>query len=161
MEESLIELDIEGFRGLRLAHLVLDVNGTLALDGDLLPGVSERVGVLRDAVDVQLLSSDTYGRLEDVAATLEIAATRLEPGKDEAEQKADFVRALGAGEVVAVGNGVNDAAMLETASLGIAVVGPEGLAASALESADVVTVGIQDALDLLIHPQRLLATLRR
>ena len=50
--------------------------------------------------------------------------------------------------------------MLQEAALGIAVLGPEGLAAEALLAADVVVASIEDALDLLLRPHRLVATLR-
>jgi soluble P-type ATPase len=36
----MIALDIPGFGALRLEHLAVDFNGTLAIDGKLLPGVS-------------------------------------------------------------------------------------------------------------------------
>lgn len=62
--------------------------------------------------------------------------------------------------MVAVGNGANDARMLERAALGIAVLGPEGLALSCLQAADVVVPDILAALDLLLFPRRLVATLR-
>jgi len=81
------------------------------------------------------------------------------PG-DEAEQKRSLVERLGAERVVAIGNGANDAGMLQAAALGIAVLGPEGLAGEAWQAADVVA-GIHQALDLLLHPRRLVATLRR
>ncbi|MBV9327442.1 MAG: hypothetical protein JO020_15490 [Chloroflexi bacterium] len=51
--------------------------------------------------------------------------------------------------------------MLREAALGIAIVGPEGLAAGALAAADVVVPSISDALGLLRNPKRLIATLRR
>jgi len=41
-----IEIDIPGKGLLRLEHAVFDVNGTLALDGELLPGVAERLAAL-------------------------------------------------------------------------------------------------------------------
>jgi soluble P-type ATPase len=50
--------------------------------------------------------------------------------------------------------------MLETAALGIAVVLAEGTATATLNSADVVCVGIVPALELLLNPLRLTATLR-
>ncbi len=68
---------------------------------------------------------------------------------------------LGPERCVAIGNGANDAAMLEAAALGIAVVGPEGAAASAVGNADVVCTSITDALDLLLDERALIATLRR
>ncbi len=38
----MIEIEIPGWGSLRLVHAVFDVNGTLARDGELLPGVAER-----------------------------------------------------------------------------------------------------------------------
>jgi soluble P-type ATPase len=38
--------------------------------------------------------------------------------------------------------------------------GPEGTSTEALRAADVVVMSINDALDLLLHPERLKATLR-
>jgi len=80
---------------------------------------------------------------------------------DEADQKGTLVEQLGAERVVAIGNGANDAWMLRASALGMAVLGPEGLAEEALRAADVVVASIHDALDLLLHPRRLVATLRR
>jgi len=155
-----IDLEIPGWKGLRLSALVLDVNGVLAVDGRLLPRVRARVVALRSRLDVHLLSADTYGGLERISRALGVAATRLARGGDEVRQKAQFVRDLGPG-VVAVGNGANDAGMLHEASLGIAVLGQEGLAAPTLAACDVLVGSVHEALDLLIHPTRLIATLRR
>ena len=63
--------------------------------------------------------------------------------------------------MVAIGTGANEADMLREAALGIAVVGPEGLAGGALAAADVVVASIDDALGLLVNSNRLSATLRR
>jgi P-type E1-E2 ATPase len=90
---------------------------------------------------------------------LGIKAKRLEPG-DECKQKAEFVGELGPHSVVAIGNGANDVEMLRQAAIGIAVMGGEGLAVGCLTAADLVVPSIEAALDLLIYPRRLLATLR-
>ena len=50
--------------------------------------------------------------------------------------------------------------VLEAAALGLAVLGPEGASAAALRSADVVCASAADALDLLLDPKALSATLR-
>ena len=112
-------------------------------------------------LDGQLVSVDTFGRLDYIAALLGVRAKRLEAGRPETAQKANVVRHMGAERVVAIGNGANDADMLGKAALGIAVVGPEGLAAGALAAADVVVPSINDAPGLLRNPKRLIATLRR
>lgn len=59
-----------------------------------------------------------------------------------------------------IGNGANDMLALLAAELGIAVIGREGLSVLALRSADVVCASIADALDLLLEPDALVATLR-
>ena len=79
----------------------------------------------------------------------------------EARQKGDYVRQLGAEGVIAMGQGANDAEMLKTAAIGVAVLNDEGLAVEALLSADIVMPSIYQALDLLEYPGRLVATLRR
>lgn len=156
----MIELDIPGRGSVRLEHLVLDVNGTLAKDGRLLDRVAKSLAALKDRLTIHMLTADTHGKQDNIDVMLSMKAVRLTPG-NEARQKGDYVRNLGAEGVIAIGNGANDAEMLKEASLGIAVMGDEGLAVEALLSADVVMVSIQEALNLLEFPTRLIATLRR
>jgi soluble P-type ATPase len=74
--------------------------------------------------------------------------------------KLEYIAQLGRKTVAAVGNGRNDRLMLQAAGLGIAVIGPECAAAEALAAADIVAPNILAALDLLLNPLRLVATLR-
>jgi P-type E1-E2 ATPase len=148
---------IPGGEDLELQHLVLDVNGTITERGELLEGVSERLTQLRDSVELHLVSGDTFGTLDDVARELGLPALRVKRG----DEKADIVRGLGAHRCAAIGNGTNDVAALEAAALGIAVVGAEGASAPALRAADVVCRSILEALDLLLDPHAIGATLRR
>ncbi|HEX2710763.1 MAG TPA: HAD hydrolase family protein, partial [Candidatus Acidoferrales bacterium] len=84
---------------------------------------------------------------------------RNEDGPED-EQKGNYVRELGREKVVAIGNGMNDRGMLGEAKLGIAVLGPEGAAVEALKAAKVAARDPLTALDLLLHPLRLKASLR-
>jgi len=156
----MIELTIPGRGSFKLEHLVMDVNGTIAKDGRLLDKVAKPIGALRDRLMIHLLTADTYGRQEAIDVMLAMKATRLQPG-GEAQQKGDYVRGLGAEKVIVIGQGANDAEMLEAAAIGIAVMSEEGLAVEALQKADLVTRDIYDALNLLEFPTRLIATLRR
>jgi P-type E1-E2 ATPase len=140
--------------------VVLDVNGTLALDGRLLPGVAERLRALGPQLDVHLITADTFGAQDEIDRALGLKAVRLGAVASQTAAKADFVRSLGRERVVAIGNGANDAEMLSEASLGIAIVGPEGAAVRAVAAADVAVSDILVALDLLLHTKRLVATLR-
>ncbi len=154
-----IELEIPSYGRLDLRYMVLDLNGTLAVDGVLLPGVADRVERLKDTLEIYLVTSDTHGTGSRMAEELGIRFQRLER-EHGSEQKEKFVRDLGARETVAIGNGRNDVGMLRSAALGIVVVGGEGAASSALLAADIVTKSAADALDLLLFPKRLVASLR-
>jgi P-type E1-E2 ATPase len=156
----MIEIEVPGRGTYQLKHLVLDVNGTIAVDGRLVEGVAKRVAELRRSVEVHMLTADTGGRQQVIDAQLGMQAARITP-QDEAAQKASFVRELGGESVCAVGNGANDAAMLCEAELAIAVLGEEGLAVETLNAADAVVPSVTVALDLLLKPLRLVATLRR
>ena len=156
----MIELNIPGCGIVQLQHLVCDVNGTLALDGQLLEGMAWKLNSLRDRLTLHLLTADTHGRQELIDQHLTLRAVRIQPGL-EARQKAEYVRALGAESVVAIGQGANDAEMLKAAALGICVLSKEGAAVETLLSADLVVSGIFDALDLLDKPLRIVASLRK
>jgi P-type E1-E2 ATPase len=154
-----ISIDIPGFHKFELTDLVLDYNGTLALDGALLPGIAEAVAALARQLRIHVLTADTFGLAESQLAALPLRLT-IVPAALQAEAKAKFVSDLNAENVVAIGNGRNDRAMLNRAALGIAIIQREGAAAEALHHADVVCAGILDAFGLLLNPKRLTATLR-
>ena len=156
----MIELSVPGRGDLRLQHLVTDVNGTLAVDGQLIEGLAKRLALLRDRLTVHLLTADTHGRQAMIDQQLNLTAIRIQGG-NEASQKADYVRKLGSETVVAIGQGANDAAMLKEAALGICVMSQEGVATETLLSADLLVPNIMTALDLLDKPLRILASLRK
>jgi P-type E1-E2 ATPase len=152
-----LRVDIPGRGSLELEHLVLDLNGTLTDRGRLISGVESRLQDLAAAIELHLLSADTFGTLHETGATLGIEARTVASG----DQKLAVVRELGPGRCIVVGNGVNDALALEAAALGIAVVGAEGASGAAIRAADIVCRSIVEALDLLLDPRVLAATLRR
>ena len=155
----MIALDIPGFGKLTLKHLVLDFNGTVAVDGLLIPGTAEKLRALSPDLTIHVITADTFGSVAAQTAALPITLTVLPPG-DQAKAKADYVKSLGMDRVIAIGNGRNDRDMLKAAAIGVALIQAEGAAAQAIASADVVCLSILDALDLLLHPARLMATLR-
>jgi soluble P-type ATPase len=156
----MIEIEVPGFVKFQLEHLVLDVNGTIAKDGQLIAGVAELVEVLRSKLAIHLITADTFGNQEAIDRILSLRAIRI-PIQNQAGTKLRYVENLDAAKVVAIGNGANDSAMLEKAGLGICIIGPEGAAIATLLKADVAVPDIRAALELLIYPKRLIATLRR
>jgi len=156
----MIDLQIPGRGLVQLEYAVFDVNGTLAVDGNLIEGIDHRIAMLRGKLEVRLITADTHGRQAEIDRQLKFSAERLQSG-NERQQKASYVRRLGAPKVVAIGNGGNDVDMLKAAAIGIAVLGREGAASEAIAAADVVVFDIIDAIDMLLNPKRLIATLRR
>jgi soluble P-type ATPase len=150
-----LAVDIPGWGARTFTHLLLDFTGTLSCDGVLLPGVAERLRQLARSLQITVLTADTFGTACGALADLPVRVQLITTGED----KARFLAQL-TGCVVAIGNGVNDEAMLKASALGIATIGPEGAAGRLLAVADVVVRDIVDALDLLLHPLRLKATLR-
>lgn len=78
-----------------LEYMVLDVNGTIALDGQIIPGVDERLDKLGELLGLWLVSADTQGTLASLAAGLQVHTRLLQPG-GEAAQKAALVEELDA-----------------------------------------------------------------
>jgi len=156
----MIDLEIPGYGRLCLEHLLLDYNGTLALDGRLLPEARERLGALAELLEIRVVTADTFGTVAK-----ELQGTGVETviltSNDHTGEKRQILEELGASRTAAIGNGNNDRAMLEHAALGIAVLGEEGCALETLQAARIVTPTITAALDLLLKPGRLTATLRR
>ena len=156
----MIEINIPGRGLLRLEHLVTDVNGTLAIDGQLIAGVAKQVSALGDRLTIHMLTADTHGRQALIDQQLNLTAIRIQPG-NESEQKAEYVRKLGVESVVAIGQGANDANMLKESALGICVMSQEGIAVETLLAADLVMPNITAALELLDRPLRIIASLRK
>lgn len=155
----MLELQIPGGTHLRLSHLVLDFNGTLARDGELLIGVAEKMAELAHLLQLHVITADTHGTVGRKLTGLPCSLKIIGP-KGQDSQKETFVRSLGRQQVAAVGNGRNDGLMLKTAELGIALVQEEGASVSAILQADLVCTDILSAFDLLLSPRRLIATLR-
>lgn len=155
----MLRLEVPGASPFLLEHLVLDYNGTLAVDGELLPGVAERLAGLAATLAVHVVTADTFGSVHLACAGFPRTLKIIGPTR-QGVAKLEYLRELGEDRAVAVGNGANDEKMLRAARLGIALVQAEGASAACLGAADVVAASIQDALDLLEKPGRLAATLR-
>ncbi len=155
----LIEFNIPSYGVLKLEHLVIDVNGTLTVDGKLPELVKEKLIAISQIMKVHVLTANTFG-----SAMMELAqvpcAVNVLVGGDTDKQKEAYVKGLGHETVAAFGNGRNDRLMLKAAMLSVAVIGREGCATEALLAADVCVCDIVDGLGLLLEPKRLEATLR-
>lgn len=155
----MLHLEIPGGNTYSIEHLVVDFNGTIAQDGELIGGVAELFALLSEKITLHVLTADTHGTVTQKVQGLPVSLHIIGEGRQDAA-KYNVITSLGSHNVVAVGNGRNDVLMLQEAALGIAVIQGEGCAGVLIAYADVVCTSITEALHLLIHPARLQATLR-
>lgn len=155
----MLSVDILGYGTLRIEHLVLDFNGTLAVDGNLRPGVKRRLSLLAAEFRVHVVTADTFGTARTALRGVTCKLKILEGGS-EGRAKATYIRRLGSIGTACIGNGRNDRLMCKEATLGIAVIQTEGAAIATMAECDIVVNDVCDALDLLLEPARLVATLR-
>jgi soluble P-type ATPase len=156
---AVIEISIPNGPTLELRYALVDFNGTLARDGRLIDGVDDRLRALAARLAIHVATGNTTGTAPSALAGLPVEL-HLMPAERQAAAKRALIETLGARHVAAIGNGRNDREMLERAALAIAIVGGEGFAADALAAAGVVCTDVRDAIDLLLTPMRLVATLR-
>lgn len=155
-----LNISIPNFKELRLRHIVLDYNGTLAKDGILKVEVKERLPILCKLLNVHVITSDTFGNVQSQIKDFNLKINVL-CSDDHTLEKANYIKKLGVETCLAVGNGNNDTQMLKDAAISIAIIGNEGCSTKALMNSDIVCKEISDALDLLLNKNRLIASLRQ
>lgn len=156
----MIDITIPGSGKLSIKQLVLDLNGTIALDGEIIDGVAERLDQLSGLLDIFIITSDTMGNAERVVKDLKVKLHKIKKD-NENSQKLELLQKIGEKKTIAIGNGSNDVFMLKESLIGICIPGREGTSKNALMASDLVISDINDALDLLLKPHRLVATLRK
>ncbi len=156
----MLSIDIPGYKKIEARHLVLDFNGTLAIDGKFIKGTRPLLEDLSSRLNLHILTADTFGttvkEVGDLSCRLEILGTEKQD-----RQKEDYVLRLGRENVIAIGNGQNDMLMLRQAALGIVVMQQEGAFSGLLGYSGIICNSITDALNLLLNPLRIVATLRK
>jgi len=154
-----MKIDIPSWGNIDIENIVIDLNGTIATDGKIPPEIKEKINSLSNQAKIYILTADTQGTAHEEAAAMKVELIKTSE-EDSKQGKLDFLKTLNLEMTVAIGNGSNDQLILKEAALGIAVLGDEGVSVSAIKSADLVVKNIQNALDLLLKPKRLIATLR-
>ena len=156
----MIQIQIPGSHDLRIEHVLLDFNGTIAVDGCLIAGVKEKINQHSDRLAFHVITADTFGsvkkELENVRCTLHII-----PEGNQAPAKLAYLLELSPHRTIGVGNGANDEQMLKEAVLGVAVLGSEGLATKTLAASDLLVPNILDLFSYFEKPNRLVASLRQ
>lgn len=154
-----MQINIPNYKTLELHHLVLDYNGTIAKDGILKEEVQRILPQLTQIIQVHIITADTFGNVLKQVENFDVKVEILQ-SSDHTLEKSLYIQSLQSAHCAAIGNGNNDAKMLQEAELGIAILGDEGCGTQTLLQSDVSVKNIADALELFLHPKRLIATLR-
>jgi P-type E1-E2 ATPase len=155
----MISITIPGWGNMEIENIVLDLNGTIATDGEITSEVKEKINTLSNNARIYILTADTQGTASEESSDMAVELLKVSE-EDSAKVKLRVLESLDPTRTVAIGNGSNDHLILKEAAIGIAVLGDEGMSVSATRNADIVVKNISDALDLFLKPKRLIATLR-
>ena len=150
---------IPEYKTLEVDRLFLDCNGTIAVDGIIPAGVRQRLEQLAAEFTIYVLTADTNGNAKEQCQGLPVILQTFPTGNAR-DYKKELVKATGSRRCVAVGNGRNDELMLREAALSIAIMDREGAYGRVLREADLCVRSMQDGLDLLLYPNRIIAGLR-
>lgn len=153
-----MDYEIPGVGTLTIKTIILDLNGTLSVGGVVPEGVKSRLEKLKEmGFSIVFFTGNTRNDADDLAKELGIE-WRLAKN---AEDKRSLALELDPETCASVGNGRIDLELMKTVKLGLVTLQAEGVHVETLLACDIVVPTINDALDLFIDPQRLIATLRK
>lgn len=154
----MISIERPGQGNLEIEFILIDFEGTLASDRRVHPKAKDKINLLSKRTKIYILAKGEKEGVEESLRRVKAEIFYLTEG-DFSRRKLDLLRQLGPTRTVAIGNGGDDAPMIEEAGLGICIISKEGTSAEAMKRADVVVSNILDALDFLLKPLRQKATL--
>lgn len=155
----MLTYEIPGRDVVKADNIVFDYNGTIAVRGQLIKEAAPLINQLAQQANVYILTADTYGTVEGECRELN-AAVRTFPKENAGAEKQKIVKELGGSKTICVGNGFNDLPMFAEAVLSIAILEAEGVSGKLLMEADIVVRSILEALEILLNPNTVKATLR-
>lgn len=154
-----MQIQIPGRKQFIIKNIIFDYNGTIAIDGKVIKGVSENINELASRFHFYVITADTYGSVSKELKDINCEVIKI-PESEQDISKLDFVKKIGADTTLAVGNGRNDKLMLKEAVLGIGILQDEGICTETFMNSDIVLKSILDVFAYLKNANRLIATLR-
>lgn len=151
--------EIPGREDIKIENIVLDYNGTIAVNGKIIEGVKELLTKLKDYVNIYILTADTYGTVEKECKGMEAKVLTF-PKENAGESKRDIVKELDGQKTICVGNGFNDIPMFKESILSIAIIEGEGASGKLLVESDIIARSIIESLEIILDINKMKATLR-
>ena len=147
-----------GQDSLEIEFILIDFEGTLASDGRVHPKAKDKINLLSKRTRIYIVVKTGRERADEALRKVKAEIVYLTEGES-SRRKAEVLQQIGPARTAVIGNGVDDALIVEEAALGICVIGKEGALGETIKKADVVVCDILDALDFLLKPLRQKATL--
>lgn len=140
-----------------ITTIVLDLNGTLSVNGAIPSGVKEKIDALRqEGFKIILFTGDQRGTAKDLCSDLGIEFKIAGTG---ALKEAEMLK-LDVDKCAAIGNARIDISTFKHAKISVLTLQAEGIHAKAVAHADIIVPSIVDALDLFLNKNSLCATMR-
>ncbi|MES2437129.1 MAG: hypothetical protein V4519_03875 [Patescibacteria group bacterium] len=150
--------NVPGIGEMELKTLILDLNGTLTVKGIIPEGVKVRLTTLKSqGYRILFFTGNTRNNADEIATSLGIEWILAESGV----AKRDEALKIDPKTCVSIGNGQIDLELMKVVKLRIVTLQSEGVHVQTLLNSDIVIPSITDALDLLIDPATLIATMRK
>jgi len=154
-----MNINIPGRDSFDIKNIVFDYNGTIAIDGKLIDGVTENINELSNIFNFYVITADTFGTVKNELKNTNCEVITISKNLQDIS-KLDFINSLDKNKTLSVGNGRNDKLMLKQSIIGIAILQDEGLCTETLLNSDVLIKSIFDLFSFLKKPNKLIATLR-
>lgn len=153
-----MKYDVPGVGIIEINTIVLDLNGTLSVCGEIPEGVKEKIDILRKkGCTFILFTGDQRGTAKEICSDLGI---KYEVAKN-AQEKEGLFRTLDAETTAAIGNARIDIGTLKLAKVAVGTLQAEGMHTGIIPYVDALFHSIGDALDFFIDPDIFKATMRK
>lgn len=155
----MLNIKIPAYKDFTFKYLVLDFNGTVAVNGKISDNVKEKLNKISEFLEIYVITADTYGTAKKECVDINLQIKTFENGFA-VDEKLNVLNSLGKEKCICMGNGRNDIEMCKEAEISICVMGEEGCYSKLLGITDLTVTSIDDALDLILNPKRIQAGLR-
>lgn len=149
---------VPGVGEIEIKDIVLDLNGTLSVNGKIPNGVKKKLQKLdKMGISITLFTGDQRGTADRLCKEYGISFIRTVDGKEKEKAMEIFDKDTTA----AIGNARIDIGTFKNSRVSVATLQAEGIHADILKNVDVVVPSIDDALDFFIDPNTFAATMRK
>ncbi len=154
----MILIERPGQEPLEIDHLLIDFEGTLAMDRRVHPKAKDKINLLSKRLKIYIFVKEEKERAEEVLKKVKAEIIFLNKG-EASKQKLELIQSLGSFRTAVIGNGIDDLSIIKEAALGMVILGKEGTSGALIQIANLVFTDVIDALDFLLKPLRQRATL--